>query len=106
MEAEFDLIEYIKTQQRWSTKTFGEGRRTEGVVKHIEKELAEIRAKPTDIMEWIDVLILALDGAWRAGFTPEIITQALSPKQAININRKWPAPTSEDQPVEHVRDAA
>lgn len=102
-EIEFDLVDYIGKQKRWSEKTFGEGKRTVGVTAHIAKELEEIRHQPTDIMEWVDVIILAMDGAWRAGYSPEIIVQALMLKQAINFNRKWPAPTSEDKPVEHVR---
>lgn len=98
-----DLAPYITSQLIWSRRTFGDGRRTEGICKHIEKELQEIRQDPTDIMEWVDVIILALDGAWRHGHSPEAIASALEAKQRINFGRDWPTPGPEDQPIEHVR---
>jgi hypothetical protein len=37
-------------------------------IKHIKKELDdEIAHDPLDLGEWIDVIILGLDGAWRTG---------------------------------------
>ena len=57
-------------------------------------------------MEWIDVMILAFDGAWRAGYTPSEIVSALLRKQGVNMRRKWPSSDGvpQDQPIEHVRD--
>lgn len=97
------LVEYIEDQKRWSIKTFGEGRRTEGICKHIEKEINEVRQSPLDIYEWVDVIILALDGAWRAGYSAEEIWDAMKAKHQINFERVYPKPLSEDEPVEHVR---
>lgn len=50
-----------------SLKQFGEGVRSEILIKKIGKELEEVRANPNDLEEWIDVIILALDGYWRHG---------------------------------------
>lgn len=100
----FDLINFIRRSRDWSRETFGPGRRTEGLCRHIEKELGEIRAEPLDLEEWIDVVILALDGAWRAGHEPDAIVLALLAKQSKNFDRTWPAPMGEDHPVEHVRE--
>lgn len=65
------------------------------------------RGKPS-LSEWIDVAILALDGAWRAGYSPSEIISALVAKQTKNESRQWPdwrtAPT--DKAIEHVRAAA
>lgn len=97
------LFRLLEKQIPWSTKTFGPGARVGSITKHIEKELAEIRANPTDLVEWVDVILLALDGAWRAGYTPEDIVNALFTKQERNFNRQWPAPTDEDTPSEHLR---
>jgi len=36
------------------------------------------------------VVILALDGAWRSGATPEQIIGALVAKQTKNEGRQWP----------------
>jgi Protein of unknown function (DUF550) len=75
------------------------------VLDHIRKELREIEAEPTSLEEWIDVAILAFDGAWRAGHSPEAIAAAWLGKQAKNEAREWPdcrtAPP--DKAIEHVR---
>lgn len=100
----FDLVAHLQRQREWSSRTFGHGPRTKGVVGHIRKELEEIERAPTDLTEWIDVVILGLDGAWRSGATPAEIVAALQAKQATNEGRQWPKPTSDDVPIEHVRD--
>lgn len=98
-----NLIDYIRNHEAWSIRTFGNGVRTKGLTAHIRKELIEIEAKPHDVEEWADVVILALDGAWRAGYSAEEICDALEAKQAKNFKRNYPMPTSEDLPSEHNR---
>lgn len=100
-----DLIKHLERQRNFSLKTFGPGRRTEGVIDHISKELGEIRKDPTDLMEWIDVILLACDGAWRAGHSPEDIAAALDAKLTKNENRDWPDWRTADpnKAIEHVR---
>ena len=93
----------IQNQIDWSIPTFGEGKRTIGLIKHIQKELLEIEKNPDDLLEWIDVIILAMDGAHRLGYSPDEITQALVNKMRINKNRVYPK-VSEDQPSEHIKD--
>jgi hypothetical protein len=101
----FDMLVHLRRQRAWSERTFGPGARTAGVLDHIRKELIKIESEPTDTSEWIDVVILALDGAWRAGASPEQIIAALQAKQAKNESRVWPdwrtAPA--DQAIEHDR---
>lgn len=101
----FDFEAHLTRQREFSDRTFGPGARTAGVVDHIRKELREIEAKPDDLSEWIDVVILGLDGAWRAGYSPKQIIDALIAKQARNEARTWPdwrtQPT--DRAIEHVR---
>lgn len=100
-----DLIEYINRQREWSAGAFGHSPRTVGITSHIEKELKEIRASPYDLMEWVDVMILAFDGAWRAGYTAREIADALGHKQEVNFSRKWPPVRAcdPDKPIEHIR---
>lgn len=86
----YDLIAHLHRQREFSLRTFGPGPRAEGVVDHIRKELREIEADPTDIEEWIDVVLLAFDGAYRAGHEPEQIAAALEAKLAKNERRTWP----------------
>ncbi len=101
----FDFEAHLQRQREWSERTFGPGPRAAGVVDHIRKELREIEAKPTDLSEWIDVVILALDGAWRSGATPQQIIDALVAKQAKNEARDWPdwRTQSPDKAIEHDR---
>ncbi len=98
---------HLAHQREWSTATFGPGKRTNGVLDHIRKELAEIEDDPTDVTEWVDVIILAFDGAWRAGWEPQEIIDAIVAKQARNEARTWPdwRTMSEDQAIEHDRSA-
>lgn len=97
------LTKYLERQKEWSIRTFGNGKRTLGIIRHIEKELKEVEVKPNDLTEWIDVIILALDGYWRHGGNTEIIMNILQAKQDKNFTRVYPFPKSEDEPSEHIR---
>ena len=103
----FDLVMHLHRQRAFSTHTFGPGPRTKGVVAHIRKELLEIESKPNDLEEWVDVVLLALDGAWRAGWLPDSIARAIEAKQTKNEGRTWPdwRTASPDAPIEHQRSA-
>lgn len=71
--------------------TFGPGERKHGIIDHIQKEFAEIlESPPGDWSEWVDVIILAFDGAWRDGGEPQEIIDAIIAKQAKNERRVWP----------------
>jgi hypothetical protein len=101
----FDFRAHLQRQREWSGRTFGPGPRTAGVIDHIRKELREIEADPSDVLEWIDVVILALDGAWRSGSTPDEIITALVGKQVRNETRAWPdwRTQPQDKAIEHTR---
>ena len=100
-----DLVAHLAQQRAWSARTFGPGARTAGVVDHIRRELREIEAAPGDLSEWVDVVLLALDGAWRAGHAPESIASALVATQARNEARTWPdwRTADPDKAIEHSR---
>jgi hypothetical protein len=104
-----DLVEHLRRQRDFSERTFGPGEATAGIVDHIRKELAEIEnAKTTvdELNEFIDVVILALDGALRLDFEPEEIASALVAKQTKNESRRWPdwRTAEPGKAIEHVRD--
>lgn len=101
------IQQYIRKQIVWSLKTFGPGKRDTGIIDNIRKELIEIEDRPGDIMEWVDVIILALDGAWRNGHTSTGIIKALREKQSMNAARKWPDwKTSESgKAIGHIRNS-
>jgi hypothetical protein len=97
------LYHYVERQRVWSNETFGTGRRTLGVTNHIRKELAEIEADPDDVREWVDVIILAINGYTRHGGKPEELAEMLEAKQRVNFERAWPKAGPEDEAVEHIR---
>ena len=102
---EFNIFAHLRRQRAFSEKTFGPGRRTIGVCDHIRRELLEVEADPDDAQEWIDVVILALDGAWRAGLSPEQIVGGIIAKQSKNEARTWPDWRTADpnKAIEHDR---
>ncbi len=101
----FDFLAHLERQRKFSVHTFGPGARSQGIVDHIRKELIEVLAAPSDLFEWIDVVILALDGAWRSGAEPQQIIDALVEKQTKNESRQWPDWKFSDpsKAIEHVR---
>lgn len=97
------IEEYLKKQIEWSRKVFGSGKRTIGITKHMIKEIEEVLAEPHDLSEWADLMILAFDGYWRHGGTPENLMKVLIEKQDKNLSRQYPFPVSEDEPSEHLK---
>ena len=67
-----DLIAHLTRQGAFGRATFGPGPRTEGVLKHIESEIEEVRRAAEEgdldelVKEWTDIAILGLDGLIRA----------------------------------------
>ena len=101
----FNLAKHLKDQFKFSVEAFGPPNGSVGVIDHIEKELVEVKAKPQDLEEWIDLLILASDGAMREGHTVEDIIMMWEFKLAKNKKRKWPDwKTAEPgKAIEHIR---
>ena len=100
-----DLVLHLYRQAAFSARTFGPGQRLQGVVDHIRKELIEVEDSGGALVEWIDVAILAFDGALRSGATPERIARALVDKQTKNEGRTWPDWRTADatKAIEHDR---
>lgn len=103
-----NLIQHIRRQREWALRTFGPKWDPQGNIEHIRRELIEIEADPFDLSEWVDVVILALQGAFRAGHSPAEIANAITTKQIINESRQWPDWRTADhsKPIEHVREPA
>lgn len=102
----YDLVTHLKRAAEFSARAFGPFTRKHGVVEHIRKELSEIESDPSDVREWIDVVILGFDGALRTGASPEQIADALFDKQVRNERRQWPdwRLAADGAPIEHRRD--
>lgn len=98
-------VAYLEKQIKFSERTFGPGLRTRGLSDHVRKELVEIEDKPQDTEEWVDVVMLGLDGAWRSGASPQAILNLIHAKLEKNISRTWPdwRFASDDTAIEHDR---
>lgn len=96
---------YFQRQVAWSLNTFGPAPRTNGIFAHIRKELDEVAKAPHDLMEWIDIMVLAMDGYHRHGGDPAKLMDLLLVKQQKNFARNWPdwRTMSEDSAIEHDR---
>ncbi len=105
------LESIIENQKEFSLKTFGPPNNNKlGLADHIRKELDEILETEdgdSELAEWIDVIILGIDGAWRCGpHTPELIVQQLLYKIEENKRRKWPdwRTAEPGKAIEHIKD--
>lgn len=95
-----DLAEHLKRQIAFSRATFGPGERRSNLIDHIGKELSDVEKTDGLPNEWVDVIILALDGLWRSlrAIDPELsdgeiaarAVDCIEEKQGINERRKWP----------------
>lgn len=103
-----DMVGHVRRQQQFSIKNFGpigQGQKPEGVIKHLEKEIAELKLDPNKSDEWYDVIILGFDGLIKNGLSPEEIVDGLRAKLTKNENRTWPdwRKLKPDEAIEHVR---
>lgn len=100
-----DLSDIVAAQADFSERTFGPGNRTQGIIDHIKKELREVEESPLDLEEWIDIAILAIDGAWRTGADPLQVETAYLLKLVKNRQRQWPdwRTADPDKAIEHTR---
>ena len=104
----WDFLDWLARKNAWAERTFGPGDATDrvaGLSDHIRKELDELAQDPMNREEWIDLVFLALDGAYRAGATPQAVADTLEGKLLKNIRRTWPdwRTVPAGQAIEHVR---
>lgn len=98
-----DLKQHLIRQMAFSHATFGPGQRLDGVIDHIRKELIEVKDCGGEADEWVDVVLLALDGLTRRlayGASdgdrrdPRTVAQMacnmIENKQGQNEGRRWP----------------
>ena len=87
-----DLIAHLTRQGAFGRATFGPGPRTEGVLKHIESEIEEVRRAAAEndldelVKEWTDIAILGLDGLIRAVRARE---EAFNAQRMLSLARPY-----------------
>lgn len=91
----------------WSTAVFGPSsyRGPRGPIRHLQKEAKELEEAPHDASEYADCLLLLMDAARRAGYSPEELIGAARSKLKANKARVWPDWRSlpGDVAIEHKR---
>lgn len=111
-----DLKTHLARQMVFSKATFGLGARTKGVLDHIEREIVEVRECHGESSEWVDLVILSLDGLTRqlwsasgykktADEIAEMACGMILGKQGRNELRDWPdwRKADPDKAIEHDR---
>ena len=114
-----DLKQHLIRQMAFSIATYGPGTRTNGVLGHLTKEIEEVRESNGSADEWVDLVILSLDGLTRQlsfcneqdqriATASEIAERACAMivgKQDRNENRNWPdwRTMSANKAIEHDR---
>jgi hypothetical protein len=111
-----NLKDHLVRQMVWSKANFGPGARTDGVLDDIKKEIEEVRASNGSSVEWVDLVILSLDGLTRQlwassnyGKPADDIAQTavnmIVGKQSRNELRNWPDWRTQPQgkAIEHTK---
>lgn len=111
-----DLKHHLRRQIAFSKATYGPGERRQMAIDHIKKELDEV-SQDGDPREWVDLVLLSLDGLWRSlafdgdqrtsdhvyvlrhnekemratwNSLPELVCLLIEEKQCENEERNWP----------------
>ncbi|MEM8773852.1 MAG: dATP/dGTP pyrophosphohydrolase domain-containing protein [Pseudomonadota bacterium] len=112
-----DLRQHLLRQMAFSHATFGPGERREGVADHLRKEICEMLDANGSAREWVDIVILGLDGLTRRlsfetgsgrrdpEITAELACRMIREKQKRNEARTWPdwRTADPDKAIEHDR---
>lgn len=86
------LLAFFEEHRRWSLRTFGK-RKPEPPLYHLQEEVEEMLDNPKDIKEYADGILLIMDAAQNAGFTPEEVIAAMMQKFHTDlVHRKWNKP--------------
>jgi len=99
------LADFIQRKKEHSLNAFGPNLTPTAIIKHIRKEIDEVEKDPNDLEEWMDVALLAIDGAWRVGYSPMLIATMLIYKFEKIKRRNYPdhSTLDPDTPIEHIR---
>lgn len=97
----------LMVKREWSLSVFGPDYTYGELLAHIRKEVAEVAANPNDTTEWIDIILLAMDGYWRANdrtSRAQNLMRDLAAKVEENKYRQWER-SAPGEPMEHKRES-
>ena len=99
----WDVFKMLTDWAAWSDSVWGEGRSPAGAINHLAQEVDELRSSPQNIMEHVDVIMLAMESLRLAGFDVAELVDAAAKKLEINKQREW-GPVDDDGVSQHVGD--
>lgn len=67
------LLEWMQASARF----YGPGELTAQKLRDIADDINHIHEHGPSILFWIDIMLEALDGCWRSGYTPEQIVEGM-----------------------------
>ena len=105
----YDLHDHLDRQWEHAQRAFGPRVDVARNIAHIRKELREIEHEPDSLEEWMDVALLAFDGALRAsGGDVGAVVSALDGKLEKNRARRWPdwRTVPPGAPIHHLKSEA
>lgn len=90
---EIALLRFLSEKWEHSQRVFGP-QTTTGVLNHVRSEVEEIQEEPTDITEWVDLILLGMDGAMRScpdpKTAPQEVVRAIRDKFEVVKKRQYP----------------
>ena len=106
VQPRLDFISVLNRFFKINVEKFGPGERLAGTLDHIKKELIEVEDDPHAAEEWIDVALLALQGAFRHGHDAEAVAGTFIRKIAKIEARTYPdwRTADPDKAIEHIRE--
>ena len=88
---------YIKFIGQWDDKTFGKSWRVPSLIKHLQKEVNELAANPSDPEEAADIFITLATICWHQKWQ---LGYHVMRKMRKNLQHKWREP-DKDGVIEH-----
>lgn len=111
-----NLREHLMRQMAFSHQAFGPGERTHGILDHMRKEMKEVADANGEASEWVDLVLLSLDGLTRRLAyvngergdpfrVAETACRMIQAQQSRNEARTWPdwRTIPKNKAIEHIR---
>lgn len=99
------LVRFLRDLMEFQHEAFGDRQTIEGVISHVDEEVVEIKADPTDRKEWLDLMTLGVSAFRRLGDTPESLAEAWRGRLEVLKGRTYPdwRTADPDKHINHVR---
>lgn len=84
----FTLDQHQRNIVDWANTVFPE-RTVKDILLKLNEEIGEVIKRPTDPLEYADIMILLLDFAAHNDISGSVIMDAIAEKMEVNKKRRW-----------------